>query len=293
MNVGRRVFQLSTGPFKRHTDYVKSPFRYPGGKFYALKFILPFLICVPHDEYREPFLGGGNTFFAKPKAQHNWLNDLETELTNVYRIIADETSRRKLTEKLLNEIATRERHEEIKKMKATSVVESAYKTFYLNRTSYSGIINRPAWGYESGKSSPPQNWGKLIEPAGCKLEGVTITSRDFEEVITAQPKGATVLLYLDPPYYHADQRRAYEKYFTEKDHNRLASRLRETAYLFCLSYDDCAEIRELYDWAEIYERSWLYNTANVKGRHSRIGGRELIITNYKVVQPTQTAFTAV
>ena len=36
---------------------VKSPLRYPGGKFYALKHIMPYIECVEHDEYREPFLG--------------------------------------------------------------------------------------------------------------------------------------------------------------------------------------------------------------------------------------------
>ena len=28
-------------------------------------------------------------------------------------------------------------------------------------------------------------------------------------------------MYLDPPYYHADQKRAYTKPFEEEDHKRL------------------------------------------------------------------------
>jgi DNA adenine methylase len=285
--VGRLVFQFSSESSKHLSDFVKSPFRYPGGKFYGVRLILPFLNCVPHDEYREPFLGGGTIFFAKPKVQYNWLNDLEPDLICTYKVIADEANRKRLMQRLSKEIATRDRHEEIKKMEATSVLDIACKTFYLNRTSYSGIIHNPAWGYCEGKSSPPQNWGRFIEPAGRKLADVEITTKDFEEVITAEPQGETVLMYLDPPYYHADQKRAYEKHFLKTDHERLASRLHETDYFFCLSYDDCPEIRELYSWAEIYERSWLYNTANVKGRNTRIGARELVITNYKAVLPEQ------
>lgn len=36
---------------------VKSPLRYPGGKKKVLDLIAPFW-STPHDEYREPFLGG-------------------------------------------------------------------------------------------------------------------------------------------------------------------------------------------------------------------------------------------
>ena len=64
--------------YKKAIDYVQSPFRYPGGKFYALKYIVPFLNAYPHDEYREPFVGGGSVFFGKPQVEHNWINDLET-----------------------------------------------------------------------------------------------------------------------------------------------------------------------------------------------------------------------
>ncbi len=263
-------------------DYVKSPFRYPGGKYYGLKLILPFTMCVPHDEYREPFLGGGNVFFAKPKVLHNWLNDLEPGLINLYRTIADKVSRKELITKLHNETASRERHIEMKNWNPESSLDSAYKTFYLNRTSYSGIIYKPAWGYQTGKSSPPSNWGAFIDAAGAKLEGTIITNLDFEDVIVAKPTGNTVLMYLDPPYFHADQKRAYEKHFTVKDHERLASLLQKTNYFFCLSYDNCNEVRQLYSWAIINERSWQYNTANVKGKDSRIDGRELVITNYRI-----------
>nr|ADR73000.1 M2.BsrBI [Geobacillus stearothermophilus] len=285
----QRIFYLSADGFKRDKDFVRSPLRYPGGKYYALKYIMPFLNCVPHDEYREPFLGGGNVFFAKKKSPINWLNDLESDLIELYKVIADSELRSQLINMVSTETASRERHEEIKNMVPNSTLEIAFRTYYLNRTSYSGIINKPAWGYAEGKSSPPQNWPKLLEPAGKKLSNVKITCKDFEEVITAKPEGNTVLMYLDPPYYHADQKRAYTKPFSIEDHLRLAKLLKETNYLFCLSYDDCPEIRQLYSWAEIYELSWLYNTANIKGQSRKLG-RELIITNYKVIQEELTLF---
>ena len=94
-------------------------------------------------------------------------------------------------------------------------------------------------------------------------------------------KGKKVLVYLDPPYYHADQRRAYTKSFTSDEHLRLADNLLSYQYKFCLSYDDCPEVRALYKWANIYDVSWLYNTDNKPGK-KRKACRELIITNYEV-----------
>jgi DNA adenine methylase len=265
-------------------DFVKSPFRYPGGKFYALKHIMPFIDCIPHDEFREPFVGGGSVFFGKKKAAVNWINDLESDMIDVYNAFSQEEAVVSFGKLLLNEIATRERHEEIKKLVVQTDFQKAFKTYYLNRTSYCGIIHKPAWGYSIGKSSPPQNWLNFIEGAYKKLQNVQITSLDFEQVIRAEAQGEKVLLYLDPPYYNADQKRAYTKPFEEADHVRLMALLRETAFKFCLSYDDCEEVRELYSWANIYERKWLYNTANKKGT-ARTLGNELIITNYNVTLP--------
>lgn len=267
--------------YKKSIDFVKSPFRYPGGKYYALKHIMPFIDCVPHDEFREPFVGGGSVFFGKKKTKFNWLNDLEIDLVNVYKGFSDSEIVSELEKLLNNAIATPERHTEMKNYSPKNLIEKVFKTYYLNRTSYSGIIHKPAWGYKDGKSSPPQNWHNFICQASAKLQNVKITSYDFEEVINTKPKGKSVLMYLDPPYYKADQKRAYTMSFEEKDHKRLCEVLKSTDFLFCLSYDDCEEIRELYSWAHIYEKQWLYNTANKKGE-SRDLGNELVITNYEV-----------
>lgn len=264
------------------SDKIKSPLRYPGGKFYALKHIMPYIECVPHDEYREPFFGGGSVFFAKKKVEFNVLNDLENALIEFYKVITDDVMCEKLISLLSSEVATRERHNEVKNIVPSTVLESVFKTYYLNRTSYCGIINAPAWGYAEGKSSPPKNWGTFINKAASKLKNTDLLSYDFEEVLAMPARGSQVLMYLDPPYYHADQRRAYTKPFQTEDHLRLASVLKETPYLFCLSYDDCQEIRDLYSWANIYDVSWLYNTDNKPGQ-MRKACNELVITNYAVI----------
>ena len=66
---------------KKKLSYeINSPFRYPGGKYYARKLIMEHI--PPHSTYIEPFCGGGSIFFAKPKAHMNILNDKDEELVN-------------------------------------------------------------------------------------------------------------------------------------------------------------------------------------------------------------------
>lgn len=259
---------------------VKSPFRYPGGKFYAFKYMSRFLAKIPHNEFREPFAGAAQVFFAKRKAEVNWLNDIFKELIDVYRVIQDSALRAKLLNRVLEEHVDKERHAWMKKWVPQNRIERAHRFYYLNRTSYSGIMHKPAWGYHPANSAPPKSWGRFITEAAKKLEGVKLTSLDFEQVIDAPPNGRRVFMYIDPPYIEADQRRAYSHHFELEDHQRLAKTLHRTKYKFLLSYDDCRMAKQLYSWARIHEQEWWYNTANITNGASRKMGKELLITNY-------------
>lgn len=258
---------------------MKSPFRYPGSKARALKFIKPFLNELHYDEYREPFVGGGAIFFALPKVKHTWINDIDKDLITTYQIIASPNQRQLLIQKLANEVATKERHEQMKKWQPKIAEDIAYRYYYLNRTSYSGIMNKPAWGYHIKKSVPPERWQFRIKTAGDILEGVKITCLDYHDIFKAPLEGKSGFFFVDPPYFEADQKRAYAYSFNLNDHKELCRLLKEFKHPFCLTYDDCERIRDLYSWANIYPVTWRYQTANAKKTNRKMGN-ELIITNF-------------
>ncbi len=261
---------------------IRSPLRFPGSKFQAIKFIQPIWESVEHDEFREPFFGGGAVFFAKPKVKYNWINDLSQDLINTFIVIADANKREVLKNKLSKEkLPTKERHSELKEWSPKNQLEKAFRYYYLNRTSYSGIMKQPAWGFHPTKSVHPNKWSERIEVAGKKLKDTQITNLDFEEVIKSPAKGKKVLMFVDPPYYKADQKRAYEHSFREEEHLRVVNALKNTTHSFILTYDDCPEIKKLYSWANIYPVSWRYHTAN-SNKATRKMGQELIITNFKL-----------
>lgn len=86
--------------------HIKTCLRYPGGKFYGFKVLEPFLM-VPHNEFREVFVGGASIYLGKGKSQVNWINDIDKELINFYKIISNEDSKKELYSLLHNEKASK------------------------------------------------------------------------------------------------------------------------------------------------------------------------------------------
>lgn len=266
---------------------INSPFRYAGGKFYARKLIIEHI--PKHSYYVEPFAGGASIFFAKSKAEKNWLNDIDEELINCMKVIRDNPH--ELIWQLKDEVATKERHRYYKnEYKPSNEIERAARWFYLNRTSYSGIMNMQNcfWGYGDKYSMRPENWPRNILRTSKKLENVILSLKDFEEVIEEVEDGA--FMFVDPPYFNADQDKFYTHAFTRDDHYRLCEVLKQSSkrIKFLLTYDNNPEVKELYGWAlSILEKEWNYtinrtddqkNGTNKKG--TRYKGKEVFVMNY-------------
>lgn len=273
-----KIDTVKSKPIKKVLiDKVSPPIRYPGSKFRASKYILPHM-QVSHNEYREPFMGSGAIFFTKQKSVINILNDLDNELITTYKIIQDSILKDELIKMLDGINPTKELFNEVKNSNAITDLEIAFKYFFINRTCYSGIMKMPNWGFHPIKSVQPNKWAEKINSAHEKLKGVAFESNHFSEIIK-KPSNNNVLLFVDPPYFLADQKRAYKHYFNYDDHIDLLKSLKNTKFKFCLTYDNCNEVKELYDWANIHEYNWMYHTANSNATTRKIG-KELIITNY-------------
>jgi DNA adenine methylase len=272
-------------------EAINSPFRYAGGKFYARNLILRHI--PSHSQYIEPFAGGASIFFAKQKVQYNWLNDIDEALVNTYLVIRDDPEA--LIDFLAGEQATKQRHTFYKnEFLPKNKLEAAARWFYLNRTSYSGImkLQNCFWGYGEKYSMRPENWPRNIRRTSEKLNNVKITCSNFEDVINAVPDES--FLFIDPPYFNADQDKFYTHSFARDDHYKLCNLLRAQGnrIKFLLTYDNSLEIRELYDWAiEIHDKEWNYTISRTDDqkngqrkednfRGERYKGKEVFILNY-------------
>ena len=266
---------------------IHSPFRYVGGKFWMRGSILP--LISPHEYYLEPFCGGASIFFLKGGGACAHLNDLDAELMNCYVHIRDHGD--ELIARLATLTVDRDTHSYMRdEFVPSDDLDRAARYFYLNHTSYSGITHRRVcyWGTRSPLTATHAGWAKRIRRASARLEGVCLTNLDFEVVIDAAPDGA--FLFVDAPYRSARHYKYYAHIFSWEDHQRLAACLERhrQRLRFLATYDDCTQIRELYDWAPRVEaverpnRTERTDNKIVSGHvpPQRSVGRDLLIRNY-------------
>jgi len=261
------------------SNLFRPPLRYPGSKFGAIKIIKNFLPKESINDYCEPFFGSGAFFFKLIEAKRNLLNDFDNELVNFYKVIQNKDLRKKLIFIVSKFKPFKTNFYKLKKKVYKDSFKQACRYFIINRTAYSGIMHNANWGYHSKKSVPPEKWGERIENAGSKLNSAKISSLDFREFFKMKNFSNSTFFFVDPPYYEADQKRAYKKSFAPEDHIDLQIILKRMKNKFLLTYDNCSKIRKIYDWANVNQVSWRYHTAN-SNKTTRKMGNELIITNY-------------
>lgn len=270
---------------------INSPFRYAGGKFYARKLILEHI--PKHDCYIEPMCGGASIFFAKSKIRKNILNDIDEELINCLIQIRDNPE--KIADFLSDIPANKEKHHYFKNIfKPKNDLERAARWFYLNRTSYSGImkVENCYFGYGDKYSMRPENWRRHLLLTSSKLQDVKLLNKDFAEIIDNAPDNS--FLFIDPPYFNRDQDKFYSTSFSKEDHTRLRNVLKKNSkrLKFLITYDNEQEIKDMYSWAHaIINKEWnymIYRTddqtkeGNGNGKHNgkRYKGKEIFILNY-------------
>jgi DNA adenine methylase len=193
--------------------------------------------------------------------------------------------------------ATKEMHHHYKNIyKPTNGLERAFRWYYLNRTSYSGIMNiqNCFWGYGDKYSMQPKNWPGHLRKCSAKLQGIEITCSDFEQVIEQAPDDA--FLFIDPPYFNADQDKFYTHSFNRESHYRLEQVLHQHSHRlrFLLTYDNSPEVRRMYHWStQMLDKEWNYTISrtddqskktSAKGKRSM--GKEIFITNYDAATGT-------
>ena len=165
-------------------------------------------------------------------------------------------------------------------------VQRAAEFYQLIRYSYASSC-------DSFGGRPHSMWSNfpLIEQASRRLQRVIIENRDFEKLIGAQDSEVS-FFYCDPPYYATES--YYENVgFTKADHERLRNALAGISGKFLVSYNDCEEIRSLYDGCRMYAYERLNNIRQRFDGGSMFG--ELLIANYDMDErkknpPVQISF---
>jgi len=267
---------------------IKSPLRYPGGKSKAIKKILP-LIPTGYKEFREPFVGGGSVFLTAKQelnisAKYK-INDLNYDLYCFWKVA------QKNINALVNEIqrikdTTKDGKELYRQLtnndKKLSEFERAVRFFVLNRITFSGTVDSGGYSKQAfEKRFTDSSIDRLLllsEP----LQEVEIYHGDYEKFLFQE--GEDVFIFLDPPYLTQAKSKLYGKngdLHINFDHKRFTNNMKMCKHKWLITLDDTPEIRQLFDFAYIYEWELQYGMNNYKQDTAK-KGKELFISNYKL-----------
>lgn len=253
-----------------------SPFRYPGGKAFLYKYLAQRVEQLPAGDriYAEPFCGGAGAAVILLKTgavSHLHLNDVDPRVFSAWKAILEETDR------FIDAIGTIPVNMDTWYAARATVqaggdytFELGFSTFFLNRTSRSGIVSGagPIGGYDqrgNWKIDARFNRTELanrVRWVGSMKSRITLTDEDaltFLSRSTSRLPLDRTLFFVDPPYVTAGGR-LYLNSMNHGKHVGLSDMLQGGSLPhWVLTYDDHPLIRELYAEQEITDLAVTYS----------------------------------
>lgn len=289
---------------------IKTPVSRVGNKT-AILHILYALFPIQYGRFVDVFGGSGSVLLGNPEiCPFEVYNDFDRNLANLFRCMKERTMavirelgfchlnsredfiaiRRffeneqfddkylseelRLTQILFPPPEANELTEMRKRITADYDVRRAAMFLKLLRFSYSS----------SGKSYASQPFDirklfSLISQLQERMANVVVENQDFETLIKHYDR-PDAFFYLDPPYFSTED--MYEVGFGWDDHVRLRDTLKNIKGRFLLSYNDCNEIRELYNGFSMFDFSRTHSMAQRYEAGKEF--KELLIGNYDLYE---------
>ena len=119
----------------------------------------------------------------------------------------------------------------------------------------------------------------LVQDLSRRLENAIIKNQDFEVLIKHYDR-PDAFFYCDPPYYSSEY--VYACSFTWEDHVRLKDTLAQAEGKWLVSYNDCPEIRELYEGCKFFDFKRIHSM--VQKYEAGKEFPELLIGNYDLYE---------
>lgn len=277
-----------------------SPLRYPGGKAPLASFFESTIKQLGLDKptYIEPYAGGagaGLELLLKGVVDTVVINDLDPAIhacwkamikdTDAFLTLLDRTPLTIDEWKHQREIYRRRHNSD------TNPLELGFATFYLNRTSRSGVLGagviggyKQAGDYKIDARFKKDVLRNRIEKIAEFNGKIRVTKKDGAARLREYLPKENVFAYVDPPYVEKGSS-LYMSAFKEKDHRALAEVLNSHAYAnWILTYDVADLIWNLYKARDISEYRLLYSAhlRGSKGKLARTEASELMVLSNPV-----------
>ena len=245
-----------------------------GNKKKVAKLILPHF--PPHKIYIEPFFGAGGMFFQKPKAKYNIVNDLDSDVFNLFQVVMNQK------EELEKAFYMMPIHSDLlehwKANEETEPIRKALRFLFLSNLTFMG--RGGTLRFTASKQEYPQNFQRYLSHNHQYLFDVHFNNccySKFLKDISYQKDGRNdeekTFIYCDPPYLGTDNN--YSNSFTEEDTIDLFEVLIKTGCKFAISEFDNPIVLELAKSHNL-EVITIGERQNLKNRRT-----EILIVNYQ------------
>lgn len=289
---------------------IRTPVSRVGNKTSILH-ILYAVFPLKYGRFVDVFGGSGSVLLGKPEIHpFEVYNDFDRNLVNLFHCMKDRTMAT-IRELGFCNLNSREDFIAIRDFFEKEVFDDKYLTEELRLTD---IMLPPPEAYElkelrtritedydvrraamflkllrysyssSGKSYASQPFDirrlfGLIKELESRMANVVVENQDFETLIKHYDRPDT-FFYADPPYFSTEDMYAVE--FGREDHVRLRDTLKGIKGRFLLSYNDCPEVRELYEGFSVLDFSRTHFMAQRYEAGKEF--KELLIGNYDLYE---------
>ena len=249
------------------------PLSYIGGKRRIAKQLVS--LIPDHTTYVEPFAGGAQVFFHKPRSEVEVLNDLDEEIVNFLRIC--QRHPQELARILRWQPASRrifDRHQR-QPPEVLTDLERAARFFYLQKLAWSGKRTKQNFRYSVTKpiKYTPASLPARLTTVAERLDGVQLEALPYQAILSQYDR-STTFFYCDPPYVGVD---LYQHNFSDEQFEELARRLHALKGRFLLSINDCPKAREWFGDFHRLEIAFTYTSLRTPRPF-----RELLFANYSL-----------
>lgn len=263
-----------------------SPLRYPGGKAKLsplVKYIIEKKIEHNIDTYIEPFAGGAGIaldLLINETVPRIIINDYDKAIYSFWKAIITEPNR--FIQTIITTPVTIDEWNNQKNIYNTQKnkysFELGFATFFLNRTTRSGILTAgPIGGYEQDGNYlidarfNKQELIKRINRISQYRKRIKLYNKDIrsfvQQVITRNQHNS--FIYFDPPYF-VKGKKLYINYFSPNDHIEIMNAISENVTCkWLMTYDDEESISKMYEAYLQKKYNLNYSLAN-KGKSSEL-----------------------
>ena len=249
---------------------LKPPICRVGGKSKLRNTIIEMI--PKHTCYVELFFGAGWVYFGKEESKVEVINDIDSELVNLFKTIKYHSPE---IERLLKyEFSGRDIFEEYKNCSIEYLTEihRAIRFLYLITQSFAG--KGKVYGYAITKKPSQHIFKEVLGEIRERLKNTYVENLSFEKIIDKYDREHS-FFFCDPPYFETS---GYDNKFGEDEHILLLDKLKNLKGKFLLTINDHPKVREWYKDFNIKEVEVNYSVS--KDEKGRGKYKELIITNY-------------